>query len=70
MKSDPQRIRDLFAQALAIQDMARREVFLDQACPGGLELRQEVEELLRADAHGGGFLNPIAAPLAGDVEIR
>ena len=48
-------IDDIFNQA-ADRPSAERLPFLDRACAGDLELRQEVESLLAQQAHGVGFL--------------
>ncbi len=51
----------LFHQALAIDDPAQREAFLDQACHERPEMRQAVARLLAAHEQTGSFLNRPAA---------
>ncbi len=52
------RIEQLYDAALEL-DVSRRAAFLDQACAGDVELRQEVASLLASDGQAGSFL---AAP--------
>jgi hypothetical protein len=59
--------RDLFTAALAIGDPAERAAFLEQACDGDASLRGRVEQLLRAHADAGDFLErPAVVEPAGD----
>ena len=46
----------LFAAALDHAGAAERCAFLDEACAGNQALRQEVESLLAAHEHAGGFM--------------
>src|SRR5262249_43243776 len=46
----------IFLQALEKPAAADREAFLDQACAGNAELRRGVQQLLRAHAKAGNFL--------------
>lgn len=47
----------IFAIALEKQTPAERRAYLDEVCAGNPQLRAQVEELLRADADAGSFLN-------------
>src|SRR5262249_48659755 len=53
--------RDIFIAALQQEDPAQRQAYLDQACAGQLELRQQVEYLLRLHEGAGSFLEKPAA---------
>jgi eukaryotic-like serine/threonine-protein kinase len=58
-----QQIRELFDQAIAVSE-GERAAFLDSACSGDIELRQEVESLLRSHQEAGSvFLEKPAADL-------
>jgi hypothetical protein len=48
--------RDLFIAALQKDDAEQRRAFLDQACAGRPELRQQIEDLLRLQEQAGSFL--------------
>lgn len=54
------RVRELFAAALEL-DTAERHAFVADACGDDSALRHELESLLEADAHAGGFLDPPGA---------
>src|SRR5688500_12989102 len=57
--------RDIFTAALQKEDPAQRQAYLDEACAGQMELRKQVEELLRLYEGAGSFLqNPAAASAA------
>ena len=56
MKHPNQRAEELFATAIEIADAAARRAYLDQACAGDADLRQEVESLLVANSAAGEFL--------------
>jgi serine/threonine protein kinase/tetratricopeptide (TPR) repeat protein len=60
--------RDLFVQALDIQDRSERAGFLDQACRNQPALRAAVEQLLQAHERAGTFLNqsPPVLPVAAE----
>src|SRR5262249_9282618 len=61
-------IERLFDLAIA-RDPGERMAFLDQACADPA-LRREVESLLLADQHAGGFLDhPLVEPLEADARI-
>jgi WD40 repeat protein/tRNA A-37 threonylcarbamoyl transferase component Bud32 len=49
--------RDIFLNALEIEDPAARGAYLDTACAGRPALRQRVEELLRSHQEAESFLN-------------
>src|SRR5215471_19656377 len=57
-------VRAVFDRALEIGTQPERAAYLDQACANFPEIRQEVEELLRAHAEAGSFLQFAAASLA------
>lgn len=55
--NDPEtQVIAIFAEAIEIADPAERAAFLDRACGSDEGLRQEVEELLKAQARAGLFL--------------
>src|SRR5262245_16764603 len=56
--------RDIFIAALQKEDPAQRRAYLDDACAGQPELRQQVEQLLRLHAGAGSFLEKPAAEAA------
>jgi len=55
-------VQNLLLEALEIENVTERAAFLSDACGEDLALRQEIEELLRAQASAGHFLpeNPAA----------
>ena len=57
MSSEKLSVRDIFSQALDIEEAEQRLAFLDQACSGHNEVRQKVEDLLAANADAGKFMN-------------
>jgi serine/threonine protein kinase/tetratricopeptide (TPR) repeat protein len=61
MKEALDRLESVFAAALQ-KPAADRAAYLDQACVDDSELRQRVEDLLRAQAAAGSFLEPPPAP--------
>jgi serine/threonine protein kinase/predicted ATPase len=69
-KNRSQRIEQIY-RAVTARDPAERKAALDQACGGDVELRREVEALLRANERAGGFSTafgmepPAAAPAGG-----
>jgi eukaryotic-like serine/threonine-protein kinase len=56
--------RDIFIAALQKEDPAERQAYLDVACAGQPELRQQVEHLLRLHEGAGSFLEQPAAESA------
>src|SRR3954451_14247565 len=56
--------RDIFIAALQKEDPAQRRAYLDEACAGRPELRQQVEDLLRLHGGAGSFLEKPAAESA------
>src|SRR5260221_1802869 len=62
--------RDIFIAALQQQDPAQRQAYLDDACAGQPELRQQVEDLLRLHEGAGSFLERPAAgsPATGALQ--
>jgi eukaryotic-like serine/threonine-protein kinase len=52
----PDRLKEIFAQAMEKKSLAEREKFLAEACRGDPELRQQVETLLLAHEQAGDFL--------------
>ncbi|MSU62958.1 MAG: serine/threonine protein kinase [Pedosphaera sp.] len=65
MKTQFNRELELFAGALKLLDAQQRNAYLDQACAGDAELRQQVESLLKANAEAGTFLQDPAVPVPG-----
>lgn len=57
-----ERVKSLFASALE-RDPRERDAFLDEACQGDAELREEVESLLESDDASGGFIEQPPAEL-------
>ena len=55
MPDHGERVAELFEAAVSL-DPGQRSAFLDRACGDKSSLRQEVEELLNADAAAGSFL--------------
>jgi serine/threonine protein kinase len=56
--------RDIFIVALQAENPAERHAYLDEACSGQPELRQQVEQLLRLHEGAGTFLERPAAESA------
>src|SRR2546421_700081 len=56
MNADPDRIKDIFSQALEKGAASERENYLAEACKGDPELRQQVDSLLQAHEGSGDFL--------------
>jgi hypothetical protein len=69
--------RSIFLHALDIADAAARSAYLDQACGGDAQLRQQVEALLQSHESAGPFLQepalaqlaPVAAPVSPEVTL-
>jgi serine/threonine protein kinase len=64
MNSPPITVREVFDQAHEISSPEERSAYLDRACAGAPEVRQQVEALLRAyEAAGNSFLkSPVLPP--------
>jgi hypothetical protein len=60
--------RALFLDALEIADPVERTAYLDKACGGDLALRAAVEELLKAHADPGPFMDRPAPSLVATVD--
>ena len=56
MKDQLKAVQDILLDAVEIADARERAAFLSKACGMDLALRQEVEELLQAEAEAGQFL--------------
>ncbi len=75
MPTEAINVRAIFDCALEISSEAERTAYLDEACAGSPEIRQEVEALLRAHSDAGSFLQSPAhgltatehAPAQGDL---
>src|SRR5262249_14018638 len=66
--ASPDRLQEIFAQALEKKSALERASFLAEACKDQPELRREVESLLRAHQHAGDFLDQTAPlPIADFV---
>src|SRR5215472_4677176 len=52
-----ERVKEIFGQALAIESATGRKKYLDEACQGDAEMRQQVEALLAAHVQAGDFLS-------------
>jgi WD40 repeat protein/serine/threonine protein kinase len=59
----------IFLQALEKSAAAEREAFVDQACAGDAELRRGVQQLLRAHAKAGNFLQESLGVLTIDEPV-
>src|ERR1043165_6915185 len=55
MNAPENSLRNIFAEALEIEDAQQRAAFLSQACGTDSALRREVEELIQAEAAAGKF---------------
>ena len=60
-----QQVKDIFEGALESEG-AQREAFLDRACSSDVELRREVESLLRSYGQAGSFMEAPAVALAAE----
>ena len=60
-----QQVKDIFEGALERQGV-QRDAFLDQACSNDVELRREVESLLRSYGQAGSFMEAPAVALAAE----
>jgi serine/threonine protein kinase len=70
MAADPRRVKELFAAALELSDLAARQALLDRECVGDEELRRRVAALLHAHAQPQPALDqPLAAvgPVAPEL---
>src|SRR5262245_51968698 len=56
--------REVFIAAVQMEDPVQRRAFLEEACAGQPELRQQVENLLRLHEGAGSFLEQPASDLA------
>jgi serine/threonine protein kinase len=65
MTDPPPTARSVFEQAVEIQAGQARQAFLEQACAGNSQLREEVEALLRSYNAAGNFLE---TPIMGEFE--
>ena len=63
-------VRSIFEQALELHSKPQRQAYLDEACGGNPELRDQVDALLEAHAEAGSFLEPPAADLAVTTDHR
>jgi len=63
MSQSKPNVKDVFDHAAEIPSPADRDAYLNEACAAFPDLRREVEELLRAHAQVGSFLDhPVVAP--------
>ena len=67
MKSERWKQVDKLYHAARLLDVSQREAFLDQACAGDADLRQEIVSLLASDAQAGNFLAAPAAEVVAQV---
>ena len=56
MVTDPNRVKEIFLEAVEQPDEAARVAYLDRACGGDAGLRERVEALLRSHDPAGSFL--------------
>jgi eukaryotic-like serine/threonine-protein kinase len=66
MPADPRRAKAIFGAALAVTDPAARLALLDRECGGDAELRQRLDDLLRAHDHPESALERPLAVANGD----
>src|SRR6516164_4734848 len=65
MINSPEKIEQIFSEALQQASEDDRKAYLDRACGGDQELRRVVEKLLRAQPKAAKFLEePLAEPAA------
>src|ERR1039457_3238171 len=63
-------IKEIFADALEKANAAERAAYLTQACGNDVQLRQQVEALLRSHEKAGGFLEePTGAPPGSAIVV-
>lgn len=60
--------RTIFLEALVKTDLQQREAFLDEACGADAELRERVEQLLRANDDAGSFLEKPPADIEATID--
>ncbi len=70
MNSENPHAIKIFGEALGLGASAKRASYLEHACAGNPELRQEVESLLSAHARAEGFLDQTCQPSQPDVTIE
>jgi WD40 repeat protein/serine/threonine protein kinase len=63
-----QSVESIFLAALEEQAPEKRAAYLDEACRDDVELRRQVERLLRAQPRVGAFLESPASALVGTVD--
>ena len=68
MNTAPRDSDTLFAQAIEIASPEERALFLEKACANDLELRWEVEKLVRDHFRAGAFLERPAAHIVATVD--
>jgi eukaryotic-like serine/threonine-protein kinase len=56
MKEPENHLKNIFAEAIEIEDAQQRAAFLSEACGENAVLRRDVEELIKAEAAAGRFL--------------
>src|SRR5260370_35115836 len=61
MLNDPNRVKEIFLEAVEQPDEAARTAYLDRACGDDAGLRNRVEALLRSHDPAGSFLGTPAA---------
>ncbi|HTU18363.1 MAG TPA: tetratricopeptide repeat protein [Gemmataceae bacterium] len=68
MEQQPLTPKAIFDRAHEITDADERRAYLDEACDGRIELRQQVEALLRAYEEAGSFLErPVLSAVTDDM---
>jgi serine/threonine protein kinase/tetratricopeptide (TPR) repeat protein len=65
---DPPGLKTIFSEALEQPDGPERAAYLDEACRGDVELRAQVEALLRDHQRIGRFLGTAAGSIRSSVE--
>ncbi len=64
-----QHIKEVFNRALAVEEPAARQKFLDDECADDDDLRREVESLIEANQNSSDFLNQPAHELAAELIV-
>jgi eukaryotic-like serine/threonine-protein kinase len=66
----PKSAEELFAEALALTDLAQRAALLERECAGNPELREEVESLLAAHEQAGPYFGQSSPTVLAEVSLE
>jgi len=67
MAAEGRNPEEIFQKAIEIDDLAKRDAYVEQACQGDEKLRAEVKALLKAHEEAGSFLE--APPVGQEVTL-